>query len=325
MSTTFLKDFEKIIRECSYSNTYKMAWAKGIVECSNDEYSDEIVTIPLTLLASKMFKYYWDQSIYFNLYQSAPNQPPVILQEVHKIIKLYQDKKKDSYPVKFIRAINEFDENIRREYKKSIKRCVSNINLYVKDYFLNLNGERYSFYTYDNENIYMKREHLLELKENQEDLFDLINYRWSLMLEDYNSSPRIGKKVRIMDEQDVKRSSLKGFDKYLDMENEKHICFICHKEIEEKDLSRDHVIPWSFMYSDDLWNLVYVHKSCNSSKSNIPPSLERIKELKLRNKRLQKVLHEKYAGKALPSDVEKLDLAIEKDYVEQFYLASKGC
>ncbi len=324
MATTFLKDFEKVIRECSYSNTYKMAWAKAIVESSSDIGEEDTITLSILSIATKMFKYYWDQTIYFNLFQSAPNQPPVILQEVQKIIKLYQAKRKDSYPVKFIKAIDEFDANIKKEYEKSLKKCVSNINLYVKDYFLNLSGGRFSFYSYDNDNIYMKREYLLELSEHQEDLFDLINYRWSLMLEDYNSSPRIGKKVRIMDEQDVKRSSLKGFDKYLDMENERHICFICHKEIEEKDLSRDHVIPWSFMYSDDLWNLVYVHKSCNSSKSNVPPSKERINELKERNKKLQKALHEKYAGKHLPSDVEKLDLAIEKDYVEQFYLASKG-
>ena len=31
----------------------------------------------------------------------------------------------------------------------------------------------------------------------------------------------------------------------------------------------DHILPWSFLYSDDLWNLVYSHRSCNSSKSNI--------------------------------------------------------
>lgn len=30
-----LKDFKKVIRECEYSNTYKMAWAKAIIELSN--------------------------------------------------------------------------------------------------------------------------------------------------------------------------------------------------------------------------------------------------------------------------------------------------
>ena len=28
--------FKKLIDECTYSNTYKMAWAKGIVECLSE-------------------------------------------------------------------------------------------------------------------------------------------------------------------------------------------------------------------------------------------------------------------------------------------------
>ena len=124
------------------------------------------------------------------------------------------------------------------------------------------------------------------LKDNHEDLFDLINYRWGLILETFNSSPRINKKVKIIDEQDVKRSSLSKFKEYLDIENPQRICFICGKHIDNPELSIDHVIPWSYLYSDDLWNLVYVHKSCNSSKSNIIPLEEDIQKLKDRNKRL---------------------------------------
>ncbi len=79
----YLDDFKLIIRECDYSNTYKMAWAKAIVELSGKYFnnSEEAVKINLSEIAEKMFKYLnWDQTIYFNLFQSAPNQPPVILQ-----------------------------------------------------------------------------------------------------------------------------------------------------------------------------------------------------------------------------------------------------
>ena len=86
-----LDDFKKVIRECDYSNTYKMAWAKGIVELSNiyNKSTEESIDICLVDIAQKMFKYYWDQTIFFNLFQSAPNQPPVILQEVKKLIEKY--------------------------------------------------------------------------------------------------------------------------------------------------------------------------------------------------------------------------------------------
>ena len=144
------------------------------------------------------------------------------------------------------------------------------------------------------------------------------------MLENYNSCPRIAKKVRIMDEQIIERKPLNIFDKFLDLENDNHKCFICGKDIENEDLSRDHVIPWSYMYSDDLWNIVYVHKGCNSSKSNITPSLENINNLKERNNKLKELLHNKYGDKNIKL-LQEFDYAIENDFVDKFYLGCKGC
>ena len=89
-----LKYFKKVIRECEYSNTYKMAWAKAIIELSNKYFdnANEYSELSLFEIALKMFKYYWDQTIFFNLFQSTPNQPPVILTEVKRIIALYKEK-----------------------------------------------------------------------------------------------------------------------------------------------------------------------------------------------------------------------------------------
>ena len=83
-----LKDLKKVIRECEYSNTYKMAWAKAIIELSNKYFDNvnEFSELSLFDIALKMFKYYWDQTIFFNLFQSTPNQPPVLLTEVKRII-----------------------------------------------------------------------------------------------------------------------------------------------------------------------------------------------------------------------------------------------
>lgn len=323
-----LKDFKKVIRECEYSNTYKMAWSKAIIELSNKYFdnTNEYIELSLFDIAKKMFKYYWDQTIFFNLFQSAPNQPPIILTEVKRIIALYKNKIIEFKPIVFEKAFSYFDDNIKKEYDKSIKKCISNIKVNVMPFFLNLNSIKYNFYQIDNLNnkIIIKGTFLKELYDNQEDLFDLINYRWSMMLENYNSCPRIAKKVRIMDEQKIERKSLKIFDKFLDLENEKHVCFICGKEINEQELSRDHVIPWSYMYSDDLWNIVYVHKNCNSSKSNITPSLHTINNLKERNNKLKELLHVKYEDKNIKL-LQEFDYAIENDFVDKFYLGCKGC
>ena len=323
-----LKDFKKVIRECEYSNTYKMAWAKALIELSNKYFDsvNEYSELSLFDIALKMFKYYWDQTIFFNLFQSAPNQPPVILTEEKKIIALYKENVGEFRPIVFERVISSFDNNLNKELTKSIRKCVSNIKVNVMPFFLNLNSNKYDFYKIDNKNnkIIIKTSFLKELYNNQEDLFDLINYRWSMMLENYNSCPRIAKKVRIIDEQEIKRTQLNKFDEYLDLENNKHICFICGKKISEHELSRDHVIPWSYMYSDDLWNIVYVHKGCNSSKSNIIPSQEVINSLKERNKKLKEILHIRYGDRNLKL-LQEFDYAIEHEYVDKFYLGCKGC
>ena len=122
--------------------------------------------------------------------------------------------------------------------------------------------------------------------------------------------------------------ALTFFDKFLDYENEGHVCFICGKKIPSEELSRDHVIPWSYMYSDDLWNLVYVHKGCNSSKSNATPTIDEINKLKERNLKLQSELHEVWQdafGNKNAKILQEFDYAIEHDYVDKFYLGCRGC
>ena len=78
------------------------------------------------------------------------------------------------------------------------------------------------------------------------------------------------------------------------------------------------------MYSDDLWNIVYVHKRCNSSKSNITPTFEDINNLKERNYKLKELLHNKYGDKNIKI-LKEFDYAIENDFVDKFYLGCKGC
>ncbi len=48
MENNFYNLFKRIIRECNYTNTYKMAWAKALVEISlEEEYKTDIISIDL--------------------------------------------------------------------------------------------------------------------------------------------------------------------------------------------------------------------------------------------------------------------------------------
>lgn len=99
-------------------------------------------------------------------------------------------------------------------------------------------------------------------------------------------------------------------------ENGQILDFYTGDVLEDNDISVDHVIPWSFMYSDDIWNLVLTSKSYNSSKSNHIPSDSIIEKLVQRNELLLELIKDdKYKN--------ELQNAIEQDYVHKFYIACK--
>ena len=75
------------------------------------------------------------------------------------------------------------------------------------------------------------------------------------------------------------------------------------------------------MYSDDLWNLVYCHKSINSKKSNRTPTKSEIEKLKQRNIKLYQAILTKFPNSKV---VQELKTAIDKEYETKFWLACKG-
>ena len=326
MENDFYIIFKRIIRECNYDNTYKMAWAKALVEIAiENEFKEEFIDISLEEIAKKFIKYYWNQTIYFNLIQGSNLiKTPVILQKVKELIEEYFSCINSRKPDRFEGVEYLINDKLNNEYKHCLNSRVKTLKADVSWRFTFIdrkNHDEIYKYSKGENKITISKENLEILKANSQDLFDLINYRWGLILETFNSSPRINKKVKIIDEIDIKRNSLNKFKKYLDEENKERICFICGKKIHENELSIDHVIPWSYLYADDLWNLVYVHRNCNSSKNNVIPNKNDIDRLKQRNNKLIEILDKNnIKGK----DVDELRLAMDKDYVNKFWIGCKS-
>lgn len=104
-----------IIENMSNSNTYKLAWGRGILEiCQFQEYDliDDKISISFEQIAKKMLKYYWNQTYYFNLLQGPLNSEPVFLKLVKELIQEYQEKTNSSLPVWFTKA----EQEIMNEY-----------------------------------------------------------------------------------------------------------------------------------------------------------------------------------------------------------------
>ncbi len=62
-------------------------------------------------------------------------------------------------------------------------------------------------------------------------------------------------------------------------------CFYCGRPF-SKGFHLDHVVPWSYLRSDDLWNLVNCCPKCNTSKNNRLPNPAFIEKLILRDDKL---------------------------------------
>ena len=322
----FLDKWLTIIRNGSVDNTYKMSWAKSITEISLEiDYNNESEYIEITLeqIAKKVLKYYWEQTIYFNLIQgSNPNKPPKIVSLTKELIEKYQEKVGSKQPVKFYKAMVE--KIVKDDYERTISRIVTALKQDVSYRFLNLGREKVEGvyeYSKGQDKLIMTKANLLELNRNHLVVFDTINFRWTQILEAFNYAPRIAKKVRVIDLEEVKRKPLGKFKEYIEYENKDKSCFICGKEIVGETPSIDHVIPWSYLYDDNLWNLVYTHGSCNSSKSNIIPSENTIKRLEDRNIRLLKILKENGIGDKVAYDLEN---AIEGSLVKKFWISCQS-
>lgn len=96
----------------------------------------------------------------------------------------------------------------------------------------------------------------------------MTNYQLAKFLEKHNSIPTIYyllSKVEVIS----KRESLQEFYEIL-INYDNRVCFYCGKNLNNKRSSNhiDHFIPWSFIQTDNIWNLVLACSSCNLSKND---------------------------------------------------------
>ena len=320
MIDQYIEDWLTIIENMQNDNTYKLAWGRSIIEnvCMIKDIQSKN-TITFEMIASKMIKYYWNQTFFFNLKQSANDKkPPILVQNVYALIEEYKKVTASTIPIWFDKAEVMLMRN-EDYYTKMIYKSARKLKDDVSWRFKIVNKIDYDLYTLDKENlcIYLSDYQVTKIQDYAVVLSELLNYKWAQLLEKYNTAPKIANKVKGISDNKLKRANLTEYKKLLlKYYDGQAIDFYTGKAINEDEISIDHVIPWSFIYSDDLWNLVMTTKSHNSSKSNSIPPEEVIEKLKKRNEDLaQRLTEEKYKNQMLE--------AIANNYVDKFYLALK--
>ncbi|MHC1734735.1 MAG: HNH endonuclease domain-containing protein [Erysipelotrichaceae bacterium] len=311
----YIKHWLLIIEGMQNDNTYKPAWGRAIVEiCSFRESLDNVVEISFIEIAEIILKYYWNQTCFFNLSQGPRNHTPTLQNETTDLMNHYRTTINSTIPDWFEKAKPVLNSD-RVFYELAIKRIAQVLKRDVCEKFMNVNGTKVPLYVLNKREmkIVFTGKQVNAIREHNFILSQLLNYRWAQLLEKFNQSPRIVSKVKGMSEEKIRRSNLTRFKEALLKEypNGQILDFYTGNLLDPNDYTLDHVIPWSFMYSDDIWNLVITSKRNNSSKRNSVPSEEIIERLKQRNR----VLVESLNG----SFKEELEEANKNNLVSKYY------
>lgn len=205
------ESFREIIKNCDYDNTYKMAWGKSLIEMSLElDLSKDKVTIRLEDIAEKYIKYYWNQIIFFDLKQATnSNKIPTIIVIIKELIdKYYEYTNEMILEAKKISRVTFKKLNLLKEYDDTIKSITKVLKQDVSWRFLLLDGKNTNIYDYVKGNDYIQIESKLlkKLKENNEELLNIINYRWLLILKNINGYRNTNKKVKLFDDDTINKS-----------------------------------------------------------------------------------------------------------------------
>ncbi len=287
-----IKSFLSILDRGSKANTYKFALARAILEHCKGGYRgagrekegerQSVLRIPYGYLAAKFLKYYWHQEYVLHMRQNydAKHVP-------HAITKL-RDVFGESTPADYSLLDKKDRERARKLILKNVFGNTRSKTSIVVPRFQkipvgNRTAEVRSFYDYDDdEQAIMLRPEAFEFFQKYNALLSkAVLVGWTKFLEPINPTlPRLLTKIEKMS---AKKRALTKYHNMLSPFTD--CCFYCRDRLEPGYVQVDHLIPWTYIYDNNAWNLVLACQPCNCKKSNSLPEDEFLDGLMERNRR----------------------------------------
>jgi len=240
----------------SVSTSYKFVFFKALLE--NLYNVDEKLGLSYNQIFYSFTNIYWNLVIHHKLAQSPNKNKPARAQT---ILQKYANDNAIPSEWQFDQLVDSLQLKIVNEVKRDCKQNV--IGAFYGDtagvfYEFDIKHAHFCF----NSPVYQF------MKKYQRVLINLTNYHLVKYLEKVNeatSTMALLSKIEVIS----KRSSLETFYKVL-TQFEQNRCFYCNCDlsINRRKTHVDHFIPWSFVQSDNLWNLVLACNDCNLQKSD---------------------------------------------------------
>ena len=276
--------FLSILDHGSKDNTYKFALARALLDHCRDhaDASDNPLEVRYEYFADKFMRYYFHQEYKFHIRQNFhPSKPPRAISILHASfgetapgdLDLLDKRKVDEARDRFLAGIFG---HARRKTSLVIPR------------FQNVRGGQSggtagAFYEYDDDaQVLTLRPGAFDfLRRNHAVLFKAVLAEWAKFLERIN--PSLPMLVAKIERDEARRRPLTGYRR-LYLRQWRH-CFYCGGRLELGHVHVDHLIPWSYLFDDNAWNLVLACQDCNLKKGSSLPQEEFRDGLIERNRR----------------------------------------
>ena len=276
-----MREFLDILRRGSKDNTYKFALARALLDYSTGRGGGGTLEVPYEYLADKFLEYYWHQECRFKLKQDSHKaKTPKAIQAIRRVwgantpgsFELLDDGDKDKARSLILRDVFG---HARRKTSLVVPRFQR-----IKRGGVCAEADTFYDYSDDDQMIRLKPEALEFFRANHAALRGLVTLEWVKFLEARNR--RLPMLVAKVERYEARRGSLAPARSSL-LEHSGH-CFYCRGRLEKRSTDVDHLIPWSYMFSDSLWNLVLACRRCNGKKSDSLPQDEFLDSLVYRNR-----------------------------------------
>lgn len=246
------------------SSSYKPALLKALVGIIR---SGAESPISLLQIGHEFVNLYWVQTVVFRLRQAATiTAEPEVVRRIRSTSNL-----------RSVRRLTELPADTRLRLDREMARVLT-INVLDRFHRSAPSGmPRLYDWRRGDDFITSDDETLAFVRTSGHALETIANHWWARYLERVNMlAPLIIEKV---ERNGAERGSLAKYLKILRV-TDRTCCFYCERAVEGGETPHvDHVIPWSFLLSDPLWDLVLSCASCNLAKSDVLPDVRYLDKL----------------------------------------------
>lgn len=300
----FQQIFMHIIGHSARDVTYKFALARFLLEYSETETETKV---SFKQIARYFLKYYWPQICNSKLKQGARDEQSVDIKNKTKIVQIInQDFPEPYYPQTFDKISILQPENVENCIAKIENECFKVVTFAFQRIKEGNESKDVApmFFEYKvtgfkksrPDQLYVDQNYGIVINPHALDFFKRFNvllkksviFEWAKYLEPYNSGyPEIIRSI----ESEYELRNLSTERKWLQTIQKN--CFYCDQPLEKFENSEihvEHIIPYSYLKHNKMWNLTLACKNCNCKKLGALPKPKQVWMEKIfeRNKKFRK-------------------------------------